>query len=147
MLGQWLSDEARRWISRSHVRFELRGADLVVQDVSTNGTGVRPGGSMDDDAAGRRSRDRGRVLGPGDVVELYPGVQVARSRIWSSGGVRQPGSVMAEAPTMAMRAVRALTRAPQPRRPVPGGGSAIGAVGLRRGPPRAGPARSRPRPR
>ncbi len=49
MLGQWLTDEARRWISRSHVRFELRGADLVVQDVSTNGTGVRPGGSMDDD--------------------------------------------------------------------------------------------------
>ena len=99
-----LTDEARRWISRNHVRFELRGPDLVVQDVSTNGTGLRPGGTMDDEQ--RVSlKQTGRALDPGDVVELYPGVQVARSRTWSSGGVVNPVSVMAEAPTMAMRAV------------------------------------------
>jgi len=104
MLGQWLSDEARRWISRNHVRFELHGADLVVHDISTNGTGLRPGGSMDDDH--RVSlKATSRVLGFGDVVELYPGVQVARARTWTSGGVVNPSSVMAEAPTMAMRAV------------------------------------------
>ena len=104
MLGQWLTDEARRWISRNHVRFELRGPDLVVQDVSTNGTGLRQGGSNDDEQ--RLSlKQTGRALGPGDLVELFPGVQVARSRTWSSGGVVNPVSVMAEAPTMAMRAV------------------------------------------
>ncbi|HTF06653.1 MAG TPA: FHA domain-containing protein, partial [Asanoa sp.] len=46
-----------------------------------------------------------RALGLGDVVELYPGVQVARSRTWTSGGVTNPVSVMAEAPTMSMRAL------------------------------------------
>lgn len=104
VLGQWLSDEARRWISRNHVRFELRGGDLVALDVSTNGTGVRPGGSMDDDV--RVSlKQSARAMGPGDVVELYPGVQVARARTWSSGGTANPTSVMADAPTMAMRIV------------------------------------------
>jgi hypothetical protein len=104
MLGQWLSDEARRWISRNHVRFELQGGDLVAQDVSTNGTGLRPGGSMDDEV--RVSlKQSARPLGPGDVVELYPGVEVARSRTWSSGGNVNPTSVMADAPTMAMRIV------------------------------------------
>jgi hypothetical protein len=104
MLGQWLTDEARRWISRNHVRFELRGGDLVAQDVSTNGTGLRPHGSMDDDL--RVSlKQSARPLGPGDVVELYPGVEVARSRTWSSGGNVNPSSVMADAPTMAMRVV------------------------------------------
>ena len=65
-------------------------ADLVAQDVSTNGTGLRPGGSMDDERAGVAQADRARALGPGDVVELFPGVQVARSRTWSSGGVVNP---------------------------------------------------------
>ena len=30
MLGQWLNDEARRWISRGHVRFELRVGEVIV---------------------------------------------------------------------------------------------------------------------
>lgn len=105
MLGQWLTDEARRWISRAHVRFEVRGAELVAQDVSTNGTGVRPGGSMDDDERISLKR-QSRALAGNDVVELYPGVQVGRARNWTSGGVANPSSVMAEAPTMAMRVVK-----------------------------------------
>ncbi|GAA1841624.1 FHA domain-containing protein [Asanoa iriomotensis] len=104
MLGQWLTDEARRWISRNHVRFELHGPDLVVQDVSTNGTGLRPGGSIDDDNR-ITLKSQARALGMGDVVELYPGVQVARSRTWTTGGVTNPSSVMAEAPTTTMRAL------------------------------------------
>ncbi|MEV1285633.1 FHA domain-containing protein [Micromonospora sp. NPDC049679] len=101
-LGQWLTEEARRWISRSHVRFELRGTELVAQDVSTNGTGIRPGGSLNDDDRITLKR-QARPLAPTDFVELYPGVQIGRARNWTSGGVVNPASVMAEAPTMAMR--------------------------------------------
>jgi hypothetical protein len=103
MLGQWLTDDARKWISRGHVRFDLAGDALTVRDVSTNGTGIRPGGSPDDDERVTLSRDETRPLGPADVVELYAGVQVGRSRLWATGGVSQPASVMAEAPTMALR--------------------------------------------
>ncbi|AVT30453.1 MULTISPECIES: FHA domain-containing protein [unclassified Plantactinospora] len=102
-LGQWLNDEARRWISRSHVRFELRGGDLVAQDVSTNGSGVRPGGSMDEAERVALAHQQSRVMRGGDIVELYPGVQVGRSSTWNSGGMTNPTSVMAEAPTMAIR--------------------------------------------
>ncbi|MDG4833111.1 FHA domain-containing protein [Solwaraspora sp. WMMD1047] len=105
MLGQWLTDEARRWISRSHVRFELRGRDLVAQDVSTNGSGVRPQGSMEESERLPLADQKSRVIKPGDIVELYPGVQVGWAGTWSSGGVPNPTSVMAEAPTMAMRLV------------------------------------------
>jgi hypothetical protein len=103
MLGQWLTDEARKWISRGHVRFALDGRALTVQDVSTNGTGIRPGGSLDDDDRVTLSRDEVRLLGPDDVVELYGGVHVGRARMWATGGISQPASVMAEAPTMAIR--------------------------------------------
>jgi len=105
ILGPWLTDEARRWISRSHVRLELHGTDLIAQDVSTNGSGIRPGGSMDDAERVTLVRQQKRVLTTGDIVELYPGVQVGLSRNWSRGGVVNPTSVMADAPTMTMRAV------------------------------------------
>ncbi|MEJ3744001.1 FHA domain-containing protein [Actinomycetes bacterium KLBMP 9797] len=101
MLGQWLSDEARRWISRSHVRFEMRGAEVVAQDVSTNGTGVRPGGSMDE-AERMILKGQSRALAPGDLIELYPGVHVGLARYVTSGAPVAPTSVMAEAPTMSM---------------------------------------------
>ena len=103
MLGQWLSEDARKWISRGHARFALEGTELTVQDVSTNGTGIRPGGSVDDDARITLARDEVRPLGPEDVVELYAGVNVGRAKMWATGGVSQPASVMAEAPTMAIR--------------------------------------------
>jgi len=103
MLGQWLSEDARKWISRGHVRLALEGDDLTATDVSTNGTGVRPGGSADDDERVTLARDETRVLAPEDVVELYANVNVGRSRMWVTGGVSQPASVMAEAPTMAIR--------------------------------------------
>ncbi|WP_306206941.1 FHA domain-containing protein [Actinoplanes sp. RD1] len=103
MLGQWLTDDARKWISRGHVRFALRGGELSAQDVSTNGTGIRPGGSPDDDDRITLNRDETRTLAPNDVVELYAQVHVGRAKLWATGGVVQPHSVMAEAPTMAMR--------------------------------------------
>ncbi|MFC0530656.1 FHA domain-containing protein [Phytohabitans kaempferiae] len=102
MLGQWLSDEARRWISRSHVRFEMRGAEVMAQDVSTNGTGVRPGGSMDE-AERMILKRQSRVLAPGDLIELYPGVHVGKARTLTSAVPLSAVSVMAEAPTLSMR--------------------------------------------
>ncbi|MEV6597010.1 FHA domain-containing protein [Actinoplanes sp. NPDC051346] len=103
MLGQWLTDDARKWISRGHVRLALRSGELSAQDVSTNGTGIRPNGSFDDDQRITLNRDETRALGPTDVVELYANVYVGRAKLWNSGGVSQPHSVMSDAPTMAIR--------------------------------------------
>ncbi|MER5453309.1 FHA domain-containing protein [Micromonospora sp. NPDC002389] len=106
MLGQWLNDEARRWISRSHLRLELRGGDVVATDVSTNGSGIRPGGSMAESDRLPLAPQQSRVLGNGDMVELYPGVQIGRPSELPSGAPYNPDSVMSEAPTMAMRLPR-----------------------------------------
>lgn len=103
MLGQWLTEDARKWISRGHVKLTLRPEGLVAQDVSTNGTGIRLDGSMDDDERITLGRNENRLLAPTDVVELYAGVNVGRSKLWATGGVVQPQSVMGEAPTMALR--------------------------------------------
>jgi hypothetical protein len=104
MLGQWLTEDARKWISRGHVQLTLRpDGSLVAQDVSTNGTGIRLGGSADDDERLTLNRNESRTLAPADVVELYAGVNVGRSKLWATGGVVQPQSVMGEAPTMALR--------------------------------------------
>ncbi|MFI5889117.1 FHA domain-containing protein [Actinoplanes sp. NPDC051513] len=104
MLGQWLTEDARKWISRGHAQFTLRtDGTLLAQDVSTNGTGIRPGGSQDDDERVTLSRNESRPLAASDVVELYAGVNVGRSKLWATGGVVQPQSVMGEAPTMALR--------------------------------------------
>jgi hypothetical protein len=105
MLGQWLTADARKWISRGHVRFALRAGEITAKDISTNGTGFRPGGSQNDDERITLHRDESRVLAADDIVELYAGVHVGRAKLWSNGGVVQPQSVMAEAPTMAIRPV------------------------------------------
>ncbi|MFI7573589.1 FHA domain-containing protein [Micromonospora sp. NPDC049497] len=106
VLGQWLNDEARRWISRSHVRCELRVGEVVVTDVSTNGSGIRPAGSMAEADRIPLAPQQSRVLGEGDMVELYPGVQIGRPGELPAGAPYTPASVMAEAPTMAMRLPR-----------------------------------------
>ncbi|MEU4770635.1 FHA domain-containing protein [Micromonospora sp. NPDC023644] len=106
VLGQWLNDEARRWISRSHVRFELRVGEVIVTDVSTNGSGIRPGGSMAEADRVPLAPQQSRVLAEGDMVELYPGVQIGRPDELPAGAPYTPTSVMAEAPTMAMRLPR-----------------------------------------
>ncbi|RZU77923.1 hypothetical protein EV384_6667 [Micromonospora kangleipakensis] len=105
-LGQWLNDESRRWVSRSHVRFELRVGEVVVTDTSTNGSGIRPAGSMAEPDRLPLAPQQSRVLGEGDIVELYPGVQIGRADELPSGAPFTPTSVMAEAPTMAMRIPR-----------------------------------------
>jgi FHA domain len=101
MLGQWLDEDARSWISRRHLRLELRGEALYAVDTSTNGTVVkRAGGEF------TLRRDQSHPLGPGDVLELYEGVELARAGHWSAGGRVETSSVMVDAPTIAMRLPR-----------------------------------------
>ncbi|GLY03531.1 MULTISPECIES: FHA domain-containing protein [Actinoplanes] len=104
MLGQWLTDDARKWISRGHARLTLRNGEIVVKDISTNGTGIRPG-TFDDNHRIHLKQNEARALAQEDLVELYADVLVGRSHLWASGGVVQPESVMGEAPTMAFRPV------------------------------------------
>ncbi|WP_201752978.1 FHA domain-containing protein [Micromonospora rubida] len=106
VLGQWLNDEARRWISRGHVRFELRVGEVIVTDVSTNGSGIRPSGSLAEPDRIPLRPQQSRVLSANDMVELYPGVQIGRADELPTGAPFTPTSVMAEAPTMAMRLPR-----------------------------------------
>jgi hypothetical protein len=95
-LVNWLSEEAIRWVSRSHLRVELRGDALVVVDTSTNGTTVHTRGGPVRLAAGQAYG-----LGADDVVELYHQIELSRPGRLRGGTVQ--GSVMAEAPTIAMR--------------------------------------------
>jgi FHA domain-containing protein len=99
-LGPLLGEEAMRWISRNHLRLELRGEAVVVTDTSTNGTTVRT-------PAGPVPLTAGQAYGLGndDVIELYKGVELGRPTRFH-GGAAQPSSVMADAPTVAMRLPR-----------------------------------------
>lgn len=99
-LGPWLNESALRWVSRSHALLELRGAALVVTDQSTNGTTVRT-------RTGPVRLVPGQPYGLAaeDVVELSEGVLLGRPDRFR-GGAAQPASVMAEAPTIALRPPR-----------------------------------------
>ncbi len=104
MIGSHLSGEAAQMISRNHARLDLRDEILLVNDVSTNGTVIRsrkgPFSAADEVHLGGGPP---YPLKPWDTVELYDGVVLARadrSLTRSAGG---PGSVMGDAPTIAMR--------------------------------------------
>jgi hypothetical protein len=99
-LAAWLGEAAMRWVSRSHVRLELDGDALVVHDRSTNGTTVRTRGGPVRLAAGQAYE-----VATDDVIELYQGVELARPELMRGGPVA-PASVMAEAPTIAIRRPR-----------------------------------------
>ncbi|MGC9667285.1 FHA domain-containing protein [Planosporangium sp. 12N6] len=108
VLGPHLDDEAVRRVSRNHLRLEVRGGELSVTDLSTNGTVVlsRPG-PRDAPRPVGLSLDKPYVLGEWDLVQLHEGVEVCRAdRQSASGGVAQQSSVMGDAPTMAMRLPR-----------------------------------------
>ncbi|MEV8516705.1 FHA domain-containing protein [Dactylosporangium sp. NPDC051484] len=105
-IGNWLNEESSRRVSRNHLRFELRDGMLLVTDVSTNGAAVlaRTGPT----AAPREielNRGEPKALGEWDEVEIYPEITVGRAdrppADAPKGGA--PNSVMADAPTMALR--------------------------------------------
>ncbi|HET8661405.1 MAG TPA: FHA domain-containing protein [Micromonosporaceae bacterium] len=111
-IGPWLNDEQLHWISRSHLVVALTQTGVELTDTSTNGTVVHvrtdPQGQSDPHQgdAVRLSRGERRVLGEHDMAELFDGVQLARPGRWRADGPAQPGSVMADAPTMALRLLR-----------------------------------------
>jgi hypothetical protein len=104
-IGLALDEEGLRWVSRSHVRFELRGNTVQVSDTSTNGTSLLLRGGPGE-APRRAPLNRGETapLGEWDTVELYDGVELGRADRSAGPVAGAPTvSVMAEAPTQAMR--------------------------------------------
>lgn len=98
VLGQWLNEEARAKVSRSHVQLSLTPQGITVTDLSMNGTTIRLGGASDGELV--LSRGAQRVLGPSDLVEIFPGVEFGRLGALSSTRALDVSSVVAEAPTM-----------------------------------------------
>jgi hypothetical protein len=104
-LGPYLDEAAVRWISRNHIRLELSGEDLVVTDSSTNGTTilVRSGPSTPPQKV-ILPNGQSRTLGEWDTIQLHKTVEITRAdRLPDRAPVATPDSVMADAPTMAMR--------------------------------------------
>ena len=102
-LGSLLDEPTGRWISRTHVRFELTDRGLVVIDTSTNGTWVLS-------AQGQRSAvppNQPHPVGEWDAVVLHDRVEIARpQRPAGAGPAPGAASVMGDAPTMALRIPR-----------------------------------------
>jgi hypothetical protein len=85
------------------VRLELRDDEVIAADMSTNGTVIRPGGSMAEADRLVLTRDHARPLADDDVLELYPEVQIGQVGALAAGGHAGSSSVMAEAPTVSIR--------------------------------------------
>jgi hypothetical protein len=105
-LGPLLVGGALTWVSRSHVRLELCDGTLAVTDVSTNGATVLTRAAADAEPERiRLVRNEPRPLQEWDVVELYTGVELCRSvsPLADLAPEIEPSSVLADAPTVAMR--------------------------------------------
>jgi hypothetical protein len=103
-LGPMLEGEAARQISRNHAVVELRAdGTLLVTDISTNGTVVRSRqGPTSPAEPVELERGRPYPLSPWDSVELHTGVEICRVDRHLVRSIAPTGSVMADAPTMAM---------------------------------------------
>jgi predicted component of type VI protein secretion system len=108
-IGNWLDDESSRRVSRNHLRFELRDGMVLVTDVSTNGAAVLARTSAT--VAPREielNRGEPKAMGEWDEVELYPDITVGRADRPPADVAKDgaPNSVMADAPTIALRLPR-----------------------------------------
>jgi hypothetical protein len=104
-VGSYLDEAGVRWVSRSHARLELRDGALNIADTSTNGTTlVRRGAPTDSPATEKLTNGQSKQLGEWDVIVLYEGVEIARAdRLPARSPAPTPDSVMADAPTQALR--------------------------------------------
>jgi len=104
-IGLTLDERGLCWVSRSHVRLELRGTTLQVTDTSTNGTTViKRTGPVESVRRAPLARGEVTTLGEWDIVELYEGVELARANRATGPVAGAPtNSVMADAPTQAIR--------------------------------------------
>ncbi|HEY2793873.1 MAG TPA: FHA domain-containing protein [Micromonosporaceae bacterium] len=104
-LGPYLDEAAVRWISRNHIRLELRGEELIATDQSTNGTTIlhRPAPGAPVQTLSLTS-GQSRAIGEWDIIRLHKTVEIARAdRLPDRAQAASPDSVMADAPTMAIR--------------------------------------------
>jgi hypothetical protein len=105
-IGNWLDDESSRRVSRNHLRFEFRDGMIFVTDVSTNGAAVL---ARTNPASAPRevelNRGEPKVVGEWDEVEIYPEINVGRADRPPADVAKgsAPNSVMADAPTIALR--------------------------------------------
>lgn len=104
-IGPYLDEAAVRWISRNHIKMELRDDVMTVTDSSTNGTTVLtrtgPGAPAQTITI---SSGQSCPLGEWDTVRLHQTVEIGRAdRLPDRPPAVTPDSVMADAPTMALR--------------------------------------------
>ena len=106
-VNEWLHEAAAAWISRTHLKLEIKDGQLIATDVSTNGTLIwvrkEPGDRPD---TYRLRRDRSYPLGEWDTAELYTGIELCRADRRPKGvdeSHDEPSSVLTDAPTIAMR--------------------------------------------
>jgi hypothetical protein len=108
-IGSWLTEEATRRVSRTHLYLEAREGMLMVTDVSTNGAvAVTRSSAAQPPRRVNLTRDQPFVIGEWDEVELHPGVTVGRADRPPSGtpAANSGSSVLQDAPTVAMRLPR-----------------------------------------
>jgi len=104
-VGSFLDEAGIRWVSRSHARIELRDGAMHIADTSTNGTTlVRRTGPADQPVTEKLTSGQTEQLGEWDVIVLYEGVEIGRAdRLPARSPAITPDSVMADAPTQALR--------------------------------------------
>jgi hypothetical protein len=108
-VGEWCHEAAANWISRTHLRLQIRDGALVATDVSTNGTlvWVRSGPEARPETL-RLEKDQSYPMGEWDTVELYTGIELGRADrrpVGVEASSDEPASVLVDAPTVATRAV------------------------------------------
>jgi FHA domain len=104
-VAPYLDEAGIRWVSRSHGRLEFRDDVLTIGDTSTNGTTlVRRSGPTDEPKPEKLTNGQRTQLSEWDVIVLYDGVEIARAdRLPAKAPTSAPESVMADAPTQALR--------------------------------------------
>ena len=104
-VAPYLDEAGIRWVSRNHGRLEFRDDGLTIGDTSTNGTTlVRRSGPTDEPKPEKLTNGQRTKLGEWDVIVLYDGVEIARAdRLPAKAPTSTPESVMADAPTQALR--------------------------------------------
>jgi predicted component of type VI protein secretion system len=107
-VGPYLDEAGIRWVSRSHARLDLRDDGLSIADTSTNGTTlVRRTGPTEAPVTEKLTKGQNKQLGEWDIVVLYEGVEIGRAdRLPARSPAVTPSSVMADAPTQALRISR-----------------------------------------
>lgn len=104
-IGPYLDEAGIRWISRSHAVLELKDEVLSITDTSTNGTTLlRRSSPASSPQTIKMTNGQSQTVGEWDLIVLFDGVEIGRAdRLPARSPAVTPDSVMADAPTMALR--------------------------------------------